>query len=435
MADKTSRKKKKGADRKKKLDIALSIALIVVFFGTMTVAIIITKTKQKKEADNAPASTLMPEKDYSENSAAYSAGLNDDGTISGIKDISEYVSLPEDLSFLVQYEKDYPTEDDMGVYEAGRHLIDLVAEKAVTVRYEPYYEKLFELYDYIGHSWYNSYAEAHRNVEDENKYTSFEDYLQYSEGLTPAQFEVVKKYGAEGDMKHFLVLQALAERFEVKVSDEDVRAYARVMDEKTEKHEYLIDTMISRFGSPYMHQRAAEYLISKLLVEKAEKNAGSIKDQWEDESLFYSAGLYDNGRISGIGDISLYITLADEAGFDAKNASGDVTKAYIDYMLENSEFKIYQDYLETIEALYVHTDGGKASDHEKEAEELVKYNLLMQAVFETRGLDMKESSEAFGSSLTYKEKEKLIFVHGNAYYNQRVIEYAVKQYIGSKYSK
>ena len=187
-----------------------------------------------------------------------------------------------------------------------------------------------------------------------------------------------------------------------------------------------------RYGMPYMYQRTAEFAVDKYLVEHAELREGSIKDNWTDNSAYYSAGLYDNGRISGIGNIGNYVSIADYKEYlSSEEGKGVSTVSQIlDYLTLNSEFKPYDDYRECIVELCKFTENGMVS--ESDADYQMHYRMLIQALFDEYSLDIASYKADYNKGKTSDEIEEEIYTYGNAYVNQRIMEFAVIRQLGKE---
>ena len=108
--------------------------------------------------------------------------------------------------------------------KAGDYLVSKVVESSEIKNNEAYYETMRSLYDHIVHGWYDSYCEASAGQEGAKQYSSFEEFLLGSQGLDEEGYKNFLDTSAEKDVKKYLVIQAIAEKIGVNVSEEDINA-------------------------------------------------------------------------------------------------------------------------------------------------------------------------------------------------------------------
>ena len=422
-----SRKREKNKKvEKMELIISASIAIFIILL--VVVLVIISKLVADKKSSSGEST--QKEDDYSryeEEAAKYSAGLDENGKISGIANINDYVTLPADVFDYDLYLKDYPIEEDLDKASAGNYLIEKIAENSAVKEYEPYRKAMEDICRYNAEGWYTAYVEAHKNVEESEKYTTFEDFLKYAQNMDMETYENHIKEASVSEMKKYMVEQALIEKYNITYTDEDITETAILFDVKATNEKNAKET-IARFGLPYMKQRTAEHKLEIMLVEKAPKKEGSIKDGWKDNSLIYSAGLYDNGRISGIGDISAYITeFYDPSKLD------DSSKADVDLLLEiiydNSKIKEYSEYTEKIKSIYALETGTKPSENEGKSIAECKYRILIQYLLDKYELSTELVKTEFFENMSSDERAEYEYTHGNAYVNRQLMEFAVKKHL------
>ena len=420
-----SRKREKNKKvEKMEIIISSSIALFIILLVVVLVVISKHVADKKQSSSSAESTSSGDNVKYGESAEKYSAGLTEDGKIAGIENIENYVKLPDKLDEYILYLKDYPMEDEAGIASAGSYLIDRITEDSEIRDYEEYRKVIEEILRYNAEGWYSEYAEAHKNVDESEKYTSFEDFMKYSQNMDMDTYEKHIVTTSVKEMRKYLTEQALVEKLGIEFTDADIETTAKVSTGSNNTGKTY-----ERFGMPYMKQRTAEYKLESYLVEKAEKKEGSIKDGWEDKSLVYGAGLYDNGRISGIGDISSYINAADETKYDLESGSFD---GLVAYMLDNSEIKPYEDYIENLKALYAYEEGGKASDYEKDAEDEYCYRLVIQYLYDKFSLSSEYARILYFDNMSVDEKNEFLYTYGNAYTNRQMIEQAVWNYCSEK---
>ncbi len=413
---------KKPAGGKKGNDLIFSILLVVAVFVLAIVAIVYTKKQQEKKNKGNDSNPFVYERDYTEESAKYSAGLTDDGKIKSVSNIGDYVKLGK-TDGLTLYLADHPIDSGLDIYNAGDYLIGKICEDSEIKKNEDYYKVLCELYEYIIHSWYNSYEESHAKIDESQKYNSFEEYMLYAQGMDQERYESFVVESAEKEMKKYLVVQALAEKIGVTVDEQEITNFALAVDSHA-RDESDTETTRKRYGMPYMYQRTAEYKVAKYLVEHADKKEGSIKDNWTDNSSVYSAGLYDNGKISGIGNINNYVKISDEL-LDYPSV-----EQVIDFYMDNAEFTDYADYLEKVEAVCELKYGKGEYDPAYE----MHYRMLIQALYDRYELDISHYKTDFNKDKTMDEIEEEKYCYGEPYVNQLIMEYAVKQKLKEIYS-
>lgn len=414
-----TKKKRKISE---KTELILCIATVCLLAIIIIVSIIYTRGKQKKNNGSADVTPLVPARDYTEESQAYSAGLNDDGKIIGISDINSCVELP-DLREITLYLKDYPLGTDEEKLAAGQYILDVVCERATVIPNADYNENLEKLYDYIAHGWFESYTEAMKSSNGtETVYDNFEDYLLHLQGMDQAHYEEFIKKAARKECVKYMVVQALVEKLGITVNEDDILTYARYADQRANSEDAAKQT-IERFGKPYMYQRTAEYKLLLRLPDEVTRKDASITEEWEDNSAVYSAGLYDNGRISGIGDISKYVTLADSSGKEFENS-----EEFISYMLENSEIKVYDDYVDALKQRLAFQNENEPADNENAAIDECKYRMLIQGLFDSAGLATEDYRDAYFADSSSENIKHYEYSYGTAYLNQNIMEFAVREY-------
>ena len=415
---------RKKTDNKKSERKELFISLLIVAFIIFLAVVLALSARNKKKSSSGTDDSVY-EEDYSKyktSAEKYSAGLTEDGKISGINDINDYVKLPEKFSSYILYTGDYPMADEAGIAAAGSYLIDKITEDSEVKAFEEYRKALENLLKFSAESWYEEYVEAHKNTDESEKYTSFEDFMKYSQNMDMETYENHIRLTSEKEMKRYMVIQALVEKLGITYDEEDIKETAVVSanSNNTEK-------IFARFGMPYMKQRTAEYKLEAKLVEDAEKKEGSVKDGWKDDSLIYGAGLYDNGRISGIGDISNYVTkYYDPSVIDSVPKDAE---SVLEIILKGSEIKLYDEYTEKLKALFAYTEGGNPSDYQERAEKECRYRILIQYMLDKYELSPDLVKVEYFEGMSSDERAEFEYTHGNAYINRQLMEYAVRKFL------
>ena len=425
-SDMSRNNKRDKKTENKELIISACIALFII---AMVIGIVIvskhSSDKNNGSQETVNASSVEDYSKYSEDAEKYSAGLTDEGKISGIDRIDDYVKLPASLDSYILYLGDYPIEEDIDIANAGAHLIDKITEDSEVKDYEAYRKVTEDICRYSAEGWYTAYVEAHQNVPESQKYTSFEDFLKYSQNMDMETYENHIYSASVKEMKKYMVEQALVEKFGISFTDDDITETAILFDVKATNEKNAKET-IARFGLPYMKQRTAEHKLEILLVDKAVKTEGSIKDGWKDESRIYSAGLYDNGRISGIGDISVYVTEL----YDPSKIEGiDDIDYFTDTLYDNSKVKEYEGYTTKLKELFAYITNTKASQNEGKAIAECKYRIFIQYLFDKYGLNTEIVKDEFFKGKNSDEREEYVYTYGNAYLNRQLMEFAVKKHL------
>lgn len=177
---------------------------------------------------------------------------------------------------------------------------------------------------------------------------------------------------------------------------------------------------------------------------------------WHDFQSYFSKGLDENGKVSGI-DVKEYVTLPELASLelpenctieqwkDALLAQSTVTVYeplfdalkerylfYANYMYEYQEENYYnyngEHKYESIYEAYGTTEEGFEQYIEEQTLKETKLVLIVQAIFEERGLTVTHEhvlqwlSE---NNYTADDEKGIVFQHGQPYVNRMAMQYAV----------
>ena len=93
-------------------------------------------------------------------------------------------------------------------------------------------------------------------------YDAYKDVLEMR-GMDKEEYAKATKEAAEIEAKKNLVYQALYEKFNLSVSDDDLKAVASSYGFGDDDYEGAVD----RFGNPYIHQQAIINVVNDYLAE------------------------------------------------------------------------------------------------------------------------------------------------------------------------
>lgn len=416
----------KAAKRNKIIFTAVCILACV-----LVVVLIALAQKKNRESGSGSASItpqLVPDK--VDKSNAYSAGLTKDGKIEGIGNISDYVTLKEDLELKV-YSADYSeSTNPLGVvvdqsidYQKGMHVLEMIEFYADVNVYEPYYQTMRELYDFI----YNDRYETYRKRYESNGLQLWETVYDFLK-VTEDEYAEMVDSNAKKETIHYLVVQALVEKYGLSCTEQDKIDYCMAMNSKLASEADAKSYMAS-FGDPYMTQRTLEWKLAYALAKDAENIDGSLTDGLTDMSGVFSKCYYENGNVLGIGSLESYITPADYKEI-AKSVSGGAE--ILDRFISESDFTEYEDYIKNKQTELAGTDSSDDEEgYSEEALDSFKKDIAVQYIYADAGLSAEKYENSFcvEQGLDPDKKEAYIFVNGLGCFNRKVMEYAVLDYL------
>lgn len=408
--------------------ILFTVVCVFVCVGLIVLlAVLRNKNEKNKNTDNPDSGLGLDE--VTDKSAAYSAGLTEDGKIQGIGDIGDYVVLKEDIE-LTAYLGDYEeVKNPMGVVtqdiesQIGSHMFELIEFYADVKVYSEYYDSMYKLYEYI----YNDQYETYSKIYEENKVDGWDSLYDFL-GVSETEYYKLLEENALNDTRHYMLVQALVEKYGITCTEQEKIEYCMYADNSISSEEDA-KLLIEQYGNPYITQRTLEWKLWYTLADEAEKQEGTLTGGLVDLSDYYSSCYYTNGKIRGIGDVSMYITPADYASLSEGAAdSGEL----LNRIEELSEFVYYSDYITNRQTeLEFAGEGNSAENLKTLAEEDFRQDLTVQYLYGAFELDTADYSESYclDSGLNPDEKEKLIFEKGEGYFNRQVMEYAVLEYL------
>ena len=421
----------KKARNKKILFNFICVLLCIGFIVVLVFLIDKEKNNDDNPSDDGSNALFAPVVDMSEE---YSAGLTEDGKIQGIDDISDYVVLGD--APMVAYSGDYegvvdPTgkvTQDMD-YQIGVHLLDIIKFYADVNIYSDYYETMRNLYIFI----YNNQYETYSKIYEENKVGGWESLYEFL-GVTESQYYKLVEENAVKDSTHYLVVQALVEKYKITCTEQDMIDFCMFSDASI-KSETDAKEVIQQYGLPYITQRTLEWKLMYVLAGEAEIVEGSLTDGITSQSELFDATYYENGKIRGVGDLSTYITLADYETFIDECNSGSLL---LDMIVENSEITVYQEYVinkekELIETIDFGADDefNMSGDYSAMAESEFCYDITVQKLFSEFNLKLEDYHNDFclAENMDPDEETLYKFMWGESWFNRRVMEFAVIEYL------
>ncbi len=415
--------------KKKRLIYTLVCTAICIAFIAIIIVLHNDSNKAKDKETNQNTQTEVVSK-----AEHYSKGLDKEGKIDGITDISSYVTLPDDLE-LVAYAGDYTEEKTPnGIIknpkevQMGSHLLDIIVFYSEVNVYSEYYNTMKELYTFIYNDQYETYSKIYEN-NGAMTWDSLYDFL----GVSEKEYYKILEKNSMNDTIHYLVVQALVEKYGITCNEEDKLAYCKSSDTSILNDEDA-KKLISIYGDEYITQRTLEWKLKYALVEKAQIVDGSLTDDLESQASLFEATYYDNGKIRGLGDLTPYITIADYKAYIGDCSSG---RFLLDKIIDNSEFSLYQEYLnnkekELMETVMFEADGTDLDgDYGKMAESEFYRDITVQKLFTEFGLELEDYYEAFCKHNLMDPDEETVqrFIWGEGWFNRRVMEYAVIDYL------
>jgi hypothetical protein len=433
--NRTRERNEKARKRDIRNTIIFAIVCALIFIGMIVGIVLTSKSQEKKAAEQANTSSGSSSSDlYSvvideEQVAAYTNGLNEDGTITGIDNINDYVTLG-DYESIVIHDDDFEAETDHGQYVKtesyviGEYLLDELRYISEVETYEPLYEAIYELNDYIFNARYEKQNEIH---ESQGLDTWDNIYSFYT--MTETEYYYYLEQTSLYDTQYIMICQALAEKLGVTVSDQDMINYC-LEETDIAASESQAKDIINQYGVAYIAKETIEWKLKNLLGENAEKVDGSRTDAWTDESENYSAGFYESGKIYGIGDISTYCDF-DKENYNSIFESAESAEELVSALMDSTEFST----IDSFKAYY--TTILEAASHEADTEyddyieNCMNYDILIQYLYEDYKIDIDSYVEGYlhENGLDLEAKAGIIYSYGEGYFYRQVMEYSVYEYI------
>lgn len=420
--------RRKEAEKKARSNRIVFTAACVLICAGLIVLLAVLRNKTDNNAEEKEQELGLDE--VEDKSAAYSAGLTEDGKIQGIGDIGDYVVLKEDVE-LAAYIGDYAeVKNPMGVVtqdvesQIGAHMLELIEFYADVSVYSAYYESMYELYEFI----YNDQYETYSKIYEENKMGGWESLYDFL-GVSETEYYKLLEENALKDTEHYMIVQALVEKYGITCTEQEKIEYCMSADSGIGS-EAEAKLLIKKYGNPYITQRTLEWKLLYVLAEEADKKEGTLTGDLTDLSEYYGLCYYTNGKIKGIGDMSMYITLTD---YESLLEGATDSAGLLESIEAASEFVYYADYITGKQKELQFSGGGNPEEVLKAlAEESFRLDLTVQRLFDEFNLDTADYSESYcrDNNLNPDARERLIFEKGEGFFNRQVMEYAVLDYLG-----
>ncbi|MGN0165048.1 MAG: hypothetical protein ACI39R_02595 [Lachnospiraceae bacterium] len=402
--------------------------ILVVVLMIVAIALTIDKNQNTEPETNGDNNSMFSAP--VDKSDKYSAGLTEEGKIQGIDNINDYVTL-NDVS-LTAYSDDYEevvnpmgkvTEDV--AFQVGTHMLENIEFYADVNVYSDYYNVMKELYMFIYNDQFEAYSEIYKESQMEHWDTLYE-FL----GVTETEYYKIVDNNSLNDAKHYMVVQALVEKYGITCTRDDINNYCMYVDSSV-VGETEINNLIYEYGMPYMVQRTLEWKLIYVLADKTEMLDGSVIDGALDNSDIYSAVYYDNGKIRGVGDLTSYITISN---YEQMAASYEDSETFLNAIINDSQISVYADYLDTKEtqlkkdAVLVE---GDSTDYKAEAEKNFYRDITVQKIFSDQGLKLEDYEDAYCKEMDLNPDKLTVYLYtnGDACYNRNVMEFAVLSYL------
>ncbi len=412
---------RKAKERRNKIKNAITIvATGIVLMAALTAAVVYSQKKSKNKEENntgtAASESIVVDKERNE---LYSRGLDSDGMISGIENINEYVKL-YDMSKIKLYEDDFSDLVEHGQIVklreilVGEYIFEKMMYNSEITTYQPYYDILYTQYEFVSNKEFERYNEIYEQNNKEKW-----DTIQSFYGVSDLEYRFRLNRNAYFEMRYNLLCQALAEEFDIELTQQDIDDYC-ISTEKSYVEELRTEAVIAKYGEAFTKQQALRYKLIKYLGENAVFEEGSNKGTMVDETDKYGQGLYESGKIDGVGNIFTYCTDVDYKKAVEECESGEDA---FEYILANANIDGLAAYETAIESKY-----GVTSE---EAGGIVNRHLLVQYLyteFELKGEDF-ERDYLINKGFDNEYIEKISYEKGNAFYNREIMEYSVIRYL------
>ncbi len=412
---------RKEKERRNKIKNAVVIVVTgIALIGALTAAVIYSQEKAK---NNKEKNTVTDVSDSitvdKERNELYSQGIDSNGMISGIDDIDDYVKL-YDISEILLFEDDFEDLIEHGqiIKERevviGEYILENLMYNSEIISYQPYYEIVYSQYEFVSNKEFERYNEIYEQNNKEKWET-----IQSFYGISDIEYRFRLSRNAFFEMRYNLVCQAVAEKFDIELTQQDIEEYC-ISTGKDYVEELRTEAVIAKYGEAFTKQQALRYKIVRYLGETAVLKEGSKTELLKDENDKYGNGLYESGKIEGVGNIFTYCVGVDYKKAVEKCESG---KDAFECIYENADISGLASYKSVIEEKY-----GVSSE---EAEEIVNRQLLVQYLyteFELKGEDF-EREYLFVNGFDNEYEEKVLFEKGKAFYNREIMEYSVIRYL------
>lgn len=412
---------RKAKERRNKIKNAITIVVTgIALIGALTAAVVYSQKKSKdnenNNADTTVSQSIIVDKERNE---LYSQGIDSNGMISGIENIGDYVKL-YDMSKITLCEDDFSDLVEHGqiVKERevliGEYILEKMMYNSEITTYQPYYDILYSQYEFVSNKEFEGYNEIYEQNNKEKWET-----IQSFYGISDIEYRFRLNSNAFFEMRYNLLCQALAEEFNIELTQQDIDDYC-INTENGYVEEYRTEAVIAKYGESFTKQQALRYKIVRYLGENAVLEEGSNFESLTDDSDKYSQGLYESGKIDGVGNIFTYCTGIDYEKAVEECKSGEDA---FEYIFSNAKIDGLAAYESIVEAKYGVTP--------EEAADIVNRHLMVQYLyteFELKADDF-ERDYLINKGLDNEYKEEITYEKGNAFYNREVMEYSVVRYL------